>query len=55
VDFCLPLASRFEVGATCPRCLVDGAPKTLLEKVAKEAADDAKAKLESARATVTVK
>ncbi|AMT72523.1 50S ribosomal protein L7/L12 [Mycobacteroides immunogenum] len=35
--------------------LVDGAPKPLLEKVAKEAADDAKAKLESAGATVTVK
>ncbi|ALR12975.1 50S ribosomal protein L7/L12 [Mycobacteroides saopaulense] len=35
--------------------LVDGAPKPLLEKVAKEAADDAKAKLEAAGATVTVK
>ena len=35
--------------------LVDGAPKALLEKVAKEAADDAKAKLEAAGATVTVK
>jgi large subunit ribosomal protein L7/L12 len=35
--------------------LVDGAPKRLLEKVAKEAADDAKAKLEAAGATVTVK
>ena len=35
--------------------LVDGAPKPLLEKVAKEAADDAKAKLEAAGASVTVK
>jgi large subunit ribosomal protein L7/L12 len=35
--------------------LVDSAPKALLEKVAKEAADDAKAKLEAAGASVTVK
>ncbi len=35
--------------------LVDGAPKPLLEKVNKEAADDAKAKLEAAGASVTVK
>jgi large subunit ribosomal protein L7/L12 len=35
--------------------LVDGAPKPLLEKVAKDAAEDAKAKLEAAGATVTVK
>ena len=35
--------------------LVDGAPKAVLEKVAKEAADAAKEKLESAGATVTVK
>jgi len=35
--------------------LVDSAPKPLLEKVAKEAAADAKAKLEAAGATVTVK
>jgi large subunit ribosomal protein L7/L12 len=35
--------------------LVDSAPKALLEKVAKEAADEAKAKLEAAGATVTVK
>ena len=35
--------------------LVDGAPKALLEKVAKEAADEAKAKLEAAGASVTVK
>jgi len=35
--------------------LVDGAPKPLLEKVAKEAADEAKGKLEAAGATVTVK
>jgi len=35
--------------------LVDSAPKPLLEKVNKEAADDAKAKLEAAGASVTVK
>ena len=35
--------------------LVDGAPKALLEKVKKEAAEDAKGKLEAAGATVTVK
>jgi large subunit ribosomal protein L7/L12 len=35
--------------------LVDAAPKPLLEKVAKEAADNARAKLEAAGATVTVK
>jgi large subunit ribosomal protein L7/L12 len=35
--------------------LVDGAPKPLLEKVTKEAADEAKGKLEAAGATVTVK
>lgn len=35
--------------------LVDGAPKPLLEKVAKEVADEAKVKLEAAGATVTVK
>jgi large subunit ribosomal protein L7/L12 len=35
--------------------LVDGAPKPLLEKVNKDAADAAKAKLEEAGATVTVK
>ena len=35
--------------------LVDGAPKPLLEKVAKDAADEAKTKLEAAGATVTVK
>ena len=35
--------------------LVDSAPKPLLEKVAKEAAEDAKAKLEAAGATITVK
>jgi large subunit ribosomal protein L7/L12 len=35
--------------------LVDGAPKPLLEKVGKEAADEAKTKLEEAGATVTVK
>jgi large subunit ribosomal protein L7/L12 len=35
--------------------LVDGAPKPVLEKVAKEAAEAAKEKLEAAGATVTVK
>jgi large subunit ribosomal protein L7/L12 len=35
--------------------LVDGAPKPLLEKVTKEAAEKAKASLEGAGATVTVK
>src|SRR5919199_996 len=35
--------------------LVDGAPKPVLEKVNKEAADKAKEALESAGATVTVK
>jgi large subunit ribosomal protein L7/L12 len=35
--------------------LVDGTPATVLEKVNKEAADKAKAALESAGATVTVK
>ncbi len=35
--------------------LVDGAPKPVLEKVTKEAADEAKAKLEAAGAAVEVK
>jgi large subunit ribosomal protein L7/L12 len=35
--------------------LVDGAPKPVLEKVAKDAAGEAKTKLEAAGATVTVK
>ncbi|WP_336920706.1 50S ribosomal protein L7/L12 [Aquipuribacter sp. SD81] len=35
--------------------LVDGAPKAVLEKVDKEAAEAAKGKLEAAGATVTVK
>ncbi|TPG34292.1 50S ribosomal protein L7/L12 [Mycolicibacterium hodleri] len=35
--------------------LVDSAPKPLLEKVTKDQADDAKAKLEAAGAAVTVK
>ncbi|HST50174.1 50S ribosomal protein L7/L12, partial [Jatrophihabitans sp.] len=35
--------------------LVDGAPKAVLEKVNKEAADKARAALEGAGATVTVK
>jgi large subunit ribosomal protein L7/L12 len=35
--------------------LVDGAPKPVLEKVAREAAEEAKTKLETAGAAVTVK
>ncbi len=35
--------------------LVDSAPKAVLEKVTKEAAEEAKTKLETAGATVTVK
>ena len=35
--------------------LVDGAPKPVLEKVAKEAADEAKEKIEAAGGTVSVK
>ena len=35
--------------------LVDGAPKPVLEKAPKEAAEEAKAKLEAAGASVTVK
>ena len=35
--------------------LVDGAPKPVLEKVAKDAADKARSSLEAAGATVTVK
>jgi large subunit ribosomal protein L7/L12 len=35
--------------------LVDGAPKPVLEKVTKEAAEEAKGKLEAAGASVTVK
>jgi large subunit ribosomal protein L7/L12 len=35
--------------------LVDSSPKPVLEKVAKEAADEARSKLEAAGATVTVK
>ena len=35
--------------------LVDGAPKAVLEKAPKEAAEEAKGKLEAAGATVTVK
>ena len=37
------------------KALVDGAPKAVLEGVAKDAADDAKAKLEEAGATISVK
>ncbi|MBM7024311.1 ribosomal protein bL12, partial [Clavibacter zhangzhiyongii] len=37
------------------KALVDGAPKAVLEGANKEAADKAKAQLEAAGATVTVK
>jgi large subunit ribosomal protein L7/L12 len=37
------------------KALVDGAPSTVLEAVAKEAADDAKAKMEAAGAVIEVK
>ena len=43
------------LGLKVAKDLVDGAPKPLLEKVNKEAADKAKAALEAAGATVTVK
>ena len=43
------------LGLTEAKDLVDSAPKPLLEKVNKDQADDAKAKLEAAGATVTVK
>ena len=43
------------LGLTEAKDLVDSAPKPLLEKVAKEAAEEAKAKLEAAGASVTVK
>jgi large subunit ribosomal protein L7/L12 len=35
--------------------MVDGAPSTVLEAVAKEAAEDAKAKMEAAGAVVEIK
>ena len=47
--------TRTNLGLKEAKDLVDGAPKPLLEKVAKEAAEDAKGKLEAAGATVTVK
>jgi large subunit ribosomal protein L7/L12 len=43
------------LGLTEAKDLVDGAPKPVLEKVAKDAAEKAKAALEGAGATVTVK
>ena len=46
---------RPDLGLKEAKDLVDGAPKPLLEKVAKEAADKAKEALEGAGATVTVK
>ena len=43
------------LGLKEPKDLVDGAPKPLLERVNKETADKAKAALEGAGASVTVK
>ncbi len=43
------------LGLAEAKALVDGAPKTLKEAVAKEAADEMKAKLEEAGATVELK
>ena len=47
--------SMTSLGLKEAKDLVDGAPKTVLEKVNKEAAEKAKAQLEGAGATVTVK
>lgn len=44
-----------ELGLKESKDLVDGAPSTVLEGVAKEAAEDAKTKLEAEGATVEVK
>ena len=44
-----------ELGLKESKDLVDGAPSTVLEGVAKEAADDAKTKLEAEGATVEIK
>jgi large subunit ribosomal protein L7/L12 len=44
-----------ELGLKESKDLVDGAPSTVLEAVAKEAAEDAKTKLEAEGATVEVK
>ena len=49
------MRSLTSLGLKEAKDLVDGAPKAVLEKVAKEAADKAKAALEGAGATVTVK
>ena len=49
------MRSLTSLGLKEAKDLVDGAPKPLLEKVNKEAADKAKAALEGAGATVTVK
>ena len=43
------------LGLKEPKDLVDGAPKPVLERVAKEQADSAREKLEAAGATVEVK
>ena len=47
--------ARTSLGLKEAKDLVDGAPKPVLEKVAKDAADKAKEQLEAAGATVTVK
>ena len=47
--------TRTNLGLKEAKDLVDGAPKSVLEKVNKEAAEKAKAALEGAGATVTVK
>ena len=46
---------RTGLGLKEAKDLVDSAPKPLLEKVGKEAAEEAKTKLEAAGASVTVK
>ena len=48
-------AALTSLGLKEAKDLVDGAPKPVLEKVAKDAAEKAKAALEGAGATVTVK
>ncbi len=49
------MRSLTSLGLKEAKDLVDGAPKTVLEKVNKESADKARAALEGAGATVTVK
>jgi large subunit ribosomal protein L7/L12 len=54
-EFDVILEAATSLGLKEAKDLVDGAPKTVLEKVNKESADKAKAALEGAGATVTVK